>query len=466
MAPEHFSRRGGRKGGFPSDVYSFTVLLWEIMTLGKPFAHIKSILQLNDEVVRGNQRPPLDEKGMIFSPSFKRLIRSGWEANPELRPTFKVLRESLQNEAADICKSIEEAAANHPNTNQSKGRRNTCSAEHGKDEEATSRRRSCQIALPQMKHSPSATSKFPPTVQQPTLASLAERTRSDMAETLEAESKRTQADIKRLKSILKVENKKKILKSQIRMRDPDGSESLASVASMTSAPARIKGRKSNSQRVQPQEAAPKAAPDRSVVSVSDLEDSSSTTAIAYDKPHKRGSRKSRQAKPVENFGSTAVSTFQGGAVVRKAADASNRGRSGAESHHSIASAVSAKSARSRASAASRKKKGSEIVLDTVQSVKQIQYLLHQDSDDHIDSGNVLKPEGADQHVSEDHIDACNVVIPESVFEHQQRVEVCNVMKPEAVEHQVKDEQNVAGNVGKLESIESTYESPVIQNETR
>lgn len=80
---------------FPADVYSFGVLLWEVMTLEKPFMEITPSV-FHDLVVKSAFRPRVD--GRVGSKSLQSLIRRCWDPSPELRPTFVEVMEILQSE--------------------------------------------------------------------------------------------------------------------------------------------------------------------------------------------------------------------------------------------------------------------------------------------------------------------------------------------------------------------------------
>eukprot|EP01119_Soliformovum_irregulare_P013193 TRINITY_DN3492_c0_g1_i2.p1 TRINITY_DN3492_c0_g1~~TRINITY_DN3492_c0_g1_i2.p1 ORF type:complete len:168 (+),score=50.95 TRINITY_DN3492_c0_g1_i2:292-795(+) len=84
MAPEVFSV-GGRYS-FKADVYSFGVIMWEMVTLKTPFENISNF-SVPMAVTKG-ERPELDKD----VPSWiKRLIKASWHQNPKNRPDFSSL---------------------------------------------------------------------------------------------------------------------------------------------------------------------------------------------------------------------------------------------------------------------------------------------------------------------------------------------------------------------------------------
>jgi serine/threonine protein kinase len=80
--------------GFPADVYSFTILLWQIVTSKTPYADILSPAELAVKVVKESKRPSLSQ--IDFSDSLKSLVESGWSVDPTKRPTFSVICEELE----------------------------------------------------------------------------------------------------------------------------------------------------------------------------------------------------------------------------------------------------------------------------------------------------------------------------------------------------------------------------------
>jgi len=67
------------------DVYSFTMILWEMLTLKPPFGHM-SMKSFRKSVIFGNQRPKIDSK---WPEELKELLVQGWSTDINKRPNFK-----------------------------------------------------------------------------------------------------------------------------------------------------------------------------------------------------------------------------------------------------------------------------------------------------------------------------------------------------------------------------------------
>lgn len=91
MAPE--IARHDVQYGLSADVYSFSIMLWQIITARTPFQEFSSASQLAAKVVMGNKRP---RSRLIPSSALRRLLEEGWSPNPAERPTFSELRERLE----------------------------------------------------------------------------------------------------------------------------------------------------------------------------------------------------------------------------------------------------------------------------------------------------------------------------------------------------------------------------------
>jgi len=82
MSPEVYK---GMHYSYPTDVYSFAILLWEIVTLGKPYDKARSTDQLVGIAFTSKERPPLKN---VTIASIRKLLQACWDPNPDCRPTF------------------------------------------------------------------------------------------------------------------------------------------------------------------------------------------------------------------------------------------------------------------------------------------------------------------------------------------------------------------------------------------
>ena len=76
-----------------ADVYAFGVLLWEILSLQRPFHTLLHENQVHDHVVQG-KRPPLNA---VSSKTLRPIVRDCWDEDPESRPTFGTVREWIEH---------------------------------------------------------------------------------------------------------------------------------------------------------------------------------------------------------------------------------------------------------------------------------------------------------------------------------------------------------------------------------
>jgi len=99
MAPEILCARSTTptKVTEASDVYSFAIVIWEILTKKKAFAHHNNFMTFRKAILSG-ERPPLPTF-CIQSLSF--LLNKCWAATPSERPTFPII-------VAELSKIIEE----------------------------------------------------------------------------------------------------------------------------------------------------------------------------------------------------------------------------------------------------------------------------------------------------------------------------------------------------------------------
>ena len=91
MAPENIR---GQRYSFSADVYSFSILLWEICTLQKAYASAPSMSRLLRQVAHEKARPTRER---IESAAIKTLLEQCWQPEGSERPTFTQVLELLAN---------------------------------------------------------------------------------------------------------------------------------------------------------------------------------------------------------------------------------------------------------------------------------------------------------------------------------------------------------------------------------
>ena len=87
-----------------SDVYSFSFIVYELMTLQIPFEDIDTITGLYHEVVTLGKRPQF--KIDVAEP-YRKLIESCWSQNPLERPSFDEIKSKLKNDDGFITEKVD-----------------------------------------------------------------------------------------------------------------------------------------------------------------------------------------------------------------------------------------------------------------------------------------------------------------------------------------------------------------------
>ena len=82
-----------------SDVYSFAVVIWEVLTRDRPYEGLKPV-QISMQVISKKKRPPLPPKEAVPNSlaSLVTLMQQCWEQEPADRPTFSEIANSIHTD--------------------------------------------------------------------------------------------------------------------------------------------------------------------------------------------------------------------------------------------------------------------------------------------------------------------------------------------------------------------------------
>jgi hypothetical protein len=87
------------------DVYSFTVLLWEMLSLKRPYDKYSNAEALIQSVFEEGERPLLNRK---WPTALKEAFKAGWDREQSHRLSMAQLGTALRNELSGPCDSDDE----------------------------------------------------------------------------------------------------------------------------------------------------------------------------------------------------------------------------------------------------------------------------------------------------------------------------------------------------------------------
>ncbi|XP_009467552.1 PREDICTED: receptor-interacting serine/threonine-protein kinase 2 [Nipponia nippon] len=91
MPPENYNPSQKTRASVKHDIYSYAIIMWEVMSRKQPFEEVINPLQIMYSVSQG-QRLDLSEESLSMDIPHRvliiRLIGSGWAQNPDERPSF------------------------------------------------------------------------------------------------------------------------------------------------------------------------------------------------------------------------------------------------------------------------------------------------------------------------------------------------------------------------------------------
>ncbi|CAG0903515.1 unnamed protein product [Cyprideis torosa] len=97
----------GLRYGTPVDVYSLSLILFELFTGEDPFKGCRSVAQVVAAILR-DQRPQIPSD---FPEGMKSLLEKGWSKDPLQRPPLTLFRDTLQTLSDDLEKELAKKAA-------------------------------------------------------------------------------------------------------------------------------------------------------------------------------------------------------------------------------------------------------------------------------------------------------------------------------------------------------------------
>ncbi|KAK8845713.1 hypothetical protein M9Y10_020631 [Tritrichomonas musculus] len=107
VAPEIWSCKRYDKR---SDVYAFSMIIYEILTNKKPFQGVASVDQIRNHVVIKNYRPKFNDS---VPKCYQELIKQCWSSNPEERPNFSDIMDLLKDYSKFILDKVDMKEYSH-----------------------------------------------------------------------------------------------------------------------------------------------------------------------------------------------------------------------------------------------------------------------------------------------------------------------------------------------------------------
>ena len=80
--------------GLSADIYSFAILLWEMLSLEKAYGRL-SMDEHQDRVVKGNERPTIP---VSWSNSLHDIVQHCWSVDPHQRPMANAVHKQINKE--------------------------------------------------------------------------------------------------------------------------------------------------------------------------------------------------------------------------------------------------------------------------------------------------------------------------------------------------------------------------------
>ena len=102
MSPEIIKEHKYTKAG---DVYSFSLIVYEIMTMTAPFNELHSFIEIIKKVVFDKERPKIDQN---VPSSYRNLIEKCWQEDPNKRPSFDEIVNLLETDPGFILDSVDQ----------------------------------------------------------------------------------------------------------------------------------------------------------------------------------------------------------------------------------------------------------------------------------------------------------------------------------------------------------------------